>query len=825
MRHFRSGLLLVTTILITFGTAAQPRGGAPVGRVFGKVVESGSNKPVEFATVTVLHGMKDSILGGAMVQTNGDFSVERLPLGPLRIRLAFMGYKTLEMTRVLRPPAVDMDLGNLALEPDEVLLKDAEVVREKTTSMVQVDRRVFNVDKDLSAQGGNAVDVMKNVPGLSVDVDGNVEMRGGNPMILVDGRPTTMTLEDIPAGDIERVEVITNPSVVFDAGTSGGIINVVLKKNTKPGYFGSVQLGAGTNDRYQGAVNLNIRDGRWGFNLSYNYNTGRNLTDGRTERTEYTNRQATGTFLQETDASSGRTMQGGRFGVDYRINNRNTITFSQSLRGRKMDGDDRQTFRSTLLGEPGPYGEQRNTEDMENLSLTSALGLRHTSPKQGKEWVAEATYNRWSRDSRSGFDTWTYANDAAEPYSPRLQDNLGGSNLNQFTVQADFTDPLNERTKLEWGVKSDHTFDNTWLDVFLTTPQLGQDVRDSALSNNYDIRNMINAAYVNWGRQLDSSWSVQGGLRFEQSWYDITIQGMTGTFGYRYPDGTGNLAKSLFPALYLSRKWSDGRQLQINFSRKISRPRFWQISPFFMASDSRNARIGNPELAPEMSNLGELNHLLPFLNGRASWFTSFFGRYTEDVITGYSAPMAGDSTILLSTFVNGTNSLGGGWENVLKFEPTKGPQITLSGTAQYVDIGLDQGGRTLRNQGINWQAKLMVNYRLRKDLVVQVNGEYEAPRIMPQGRTMNQYGIDASVNYDITKQWSAVVAVNDVFFTRRWGQVLDTPLLYQESFRRREMRNMRLTLTWKFGQQDASLFRRRQQQRNEPGGGGEDMEY
>jgi len=821
----RSIVFLLPLLLVGITAKAQPRGGAPVGRIYGKVVESGTNKPVEFATVTVFHAMKDSILGGAMVQPNGDFSVDRLPLGPLRVRVAFMGYKTLELQRTLRPPTIEVDLGNLALTPDEVLLKEAEVVRDRSTSMVQVDRRVFNVDKDLSAQGGNAVDVMKNVPGLSVDADGNVEMRGGNPMILIDGRPTTMTLEDIPAGDIERVEVITNPSVVFDAATSGGIINVVLKKNTKPGYFGSVQAGVGTNDRYQGGVNLNVRDGRWGFNLSYNHHTSRNLTNGRTERTEYTNGTATGTYLQETDASRSHTMQGGRFGVDFKVNNRNTLTVSQSLRARRMKGDDEQRFRSTVLGEPGPYGDQRNTERMKNLSMTSSLGLRHTSPKQGREWSAEATYNRWSRDSRSGFDTWTYANSTPEPYSPRLQNNLGGSNLHQFTVQADFADPLNERTKLEWGAKTDHTWDNTWLDVFLTTPQLGQEVRDSALSNNYDIRNMINAAYVNWTRQLDSSWSVQAGLRYEQSWYDIMIEGLPGRFGYRYPDGTDDLAKALFPAVYLARKWDDGRQLQINFSRKISRPRFWQISPFFMASDSRNARIGNPSLSPEMSNLAEVNHLLPLLDGKGSWFTSLFGRYTEDVITSYAAPMPSDTTILLNTFVNGTNSVSGGWENVLKFEPTKGPQITLSGTAQYVDIGLNEGSRTLRNQGINWQAKLMLAYRLRKDLSVQVNGEYEAPRIMPQGRTVGQYGIDASVNWEIRKQLSAVLALNDVFFTRRWGQVLDTPLLHQESFHRREMRNLRLTLTWKFGQQDASLFRRRQQQPREPGGGGDDMEF
>lgn len=821
------------TILLALAAAvnvfAQPPGGAPtgqrrsaIGHIQGRVLDASNRSAAEFATVTVMHSAKDSILGGAMVQGNGDFTVERLPFGPMRVRVAFMGYRTLEKQVTLTPAAPDVDLGDLLLEPDQVMLKEAEVVRERATTMMQVDRRVFNVEKDLSAAGGSAVDVMKNVPGLSVDVDGNVEMRGGSPMILVDGRPTTMTLEDIPAGEIERVEVITNPSVVFDAGTSGGIINVVLKKNTRPGYFGSVQAGIGTNDRYQAGLNLNVRDGKWGFNLSYNYNTGRNITDGRTDRTELLNGTTTGSFHQRANSTSKRAMQGGRLGVDYRINNRNTFTFSQSMRGRNMGSDDKQTFTNTSFGEPGAYGDQHNTEAQDNMSLTSALGLRHTSPKAGKEWVAEATYNRWDRNSTSGFDTWTYANGAALGTSPRLQDNIGGSDLDQITLQFDMTDPLNARNKLEWGLKSDQSWDHTWLDVYMQTPQLGARQRDSLLSNDYRIRNMINAAYVNWGHQLDSSWSLQTGLRFEQSWYDVAIEGRTGTFGYRYPNGTENLAKALFPALYLSHKWKDGRELQINFSRKISRPRFWQITPFFMASDSRNARIGNPTLSPEMSNLAEVNHILPFLKGKASWFTSFFGRYTEDVITSYSAPMASDSSILLSTFVNGTNSLGGGWENVLKFEPSKGPQITLSGTAQYVDIGVSQGGTDLRNSGINWEAKLMLNYRLRKDLMVQVNGEYEAPRIMPQGRTLDQYGIDVSANYDITKGLSAVLAVNDVFFTRRWGNVLDTPLLYQESYRRRDMRNFRITFTWKFGQQDASLFRRKQQQRRDGGGEGMD---
>lgn len=815
---------LLPAVLQAQPPARPPGVGRPaIGRLYGRVLDASTRTPAEFAAVTVLAADKDSVLGGGLVQGNGDFSVERLPLGPLRVRIAFMGYKNLEQRAVLTPEAPEKDLGNLLLEPDQVMLQEAEVVRDKATTMMQVDRRVFNVEKDLSAQGGNAVDVVKNVPGLSVDVDGNVQLRGGNPLVLIDGKPTTLSLEDIPAGEIERIEVITNPSVAFDAGTSGGIVNVVLKKNSKPGYYGNVQVGAGTNDRYQGGLNLNMREGRWGFNLSYNYNTAANRTDARTDREDLRNGAVIGRFDQVTDANGKRAGHGGRLGADVRIDNRNTISFSQSARWRAMDSDDHQAFTGTSSLTGDTWGTQRNTENNRNASLTSQLGFRHTAPKQGKEWTADLTYNRWDRNSEAAYNTATFMGDAQLPGSPRLQENMGGSDLNEFTLQFDAVDPIDERDRIEWGLKADRTDDHTWLDVTMTTPDLGTR-RDTALSNDYGITNMINAAYFNWTHAFSERWSMQGGLRFEQSWYDITMSGREGDFGYRYPDGTKDLAKALFPAVYFSRKWADSRrELQINFSRKIDRPRFWQVSPFVMSSDSRNVRIGNPTLAPELSNLAEVDHLLPFLKGKATWFTSLFGKYTQDVITSYSSPLPTDTTMLLNTFVNGDHSVSAGWENMVKFEPGKGPQLTLSGTVRYVDIGLGDGG--LRNQGINWSAKAMVNYRLRKDLVVQVNGEYEGPRIQPQGRTLDQYGVDASVNYDLTKSLSLVAAVNDIFFTRRWGSVLDTPYLYQESYRRRDMRNFRVTLTWKFGQQDTSLFHRRQQQpQRDPGGNGGEPE-
>ncbi|MEZ4738729.1 MAG: TonB-dependent receptor [Flavobacteriales bacterium] len=218
-------IVLFLTLVCGLGVQAwsqRPAGMPSIGRVFGKVLDASTGKPAEFATVTVYSTRKDSLLNGTTVRPNGDFALDNLPFGPLTVKVSFIGYKTLVQEVTLTRDRMESDLGNLLLEVDAALLKEFEVTGEQRTMVMQVDRRVFNVDKDLSIQGGSAVDVMKNIPGLSVDIDGNVEMRGSNPQILIDGRPTALLLDQIPAEDIERVELITNPSAAFDANSTGG---------------------------------------------------------------------------------------------------------------------------------------------------------------------------------------------------------------------------------------------------------------------------------------------------------------------------------------------------------------------------------------------------------------------------------------------------------------------------------------------------------------------------------------------------------------------------------------------------------------------------
>ncbi|MCC7502201.1 MAG: outer membrane beta-barrel protein [Flavobacteriales bacterium] len=821
----RAVLVLALSLIGSMLLAQRPGGGGgrpSIGKVYGKVMDASTRKGVEFATVQLVRTPGDSIVGGALAEENGDFMLERLPFGPFKLKVTFLGYTTLVMDVRITPDVVEQDLGNLMLQPNAAVLKEAEVTGERSQSVLQVDRRIYNVEKDLSVRGGTATDVMKNVPGLSVDADGGVTLRNATPQIMVDGRPSTMTLDQIPADDIERVEVITNPSVIFDASSGGGIINVVLKKSTRPGYSGQLQGGVGTNGRYQSNGSLNVKDGRWTFQLSGNYNYSSNNTKSLTSRELLSGELVTNRFDQEGRSGSDRSNYGGRFGVDWKASNRSTLSFSQSIRGRDYTNDDKLDYvQYDSTGGVEYTGQQLNTGSNNSSDLTSQVTFLHRTPKPGREWSTDLTYNRSRRTNDAVYVTETYDADGLPSVgSPRVQDNVGSTDADQFTWQFHFSDPRGERDKFEYGLRSNVRLDHSLLNVTVGTDTSAV-ARDSTLSNDYQITDMVNAAYFNWIHKIDDRWGFQAGLRLETTRFISDIKDKGLSFEYIYPNGTEDLWKALFPAIYGSRKREGVRELQFNVSRKINRPNFFQMMPFIMFSDSRNLRIGNPSLAPEFIDLAEVNHLLPLGEGRSNWLSSVFMRVTENVITSYVYPLPENPQILVSTFVNGDNSFTYGWENTVKLEFSKAMQLTVGGTLQYVDISAGEG--RVSNSG--WQANGKVNLltRLPKDWSVQLNGELEGRRPIPQGYSIANWGIDLSSTKEFNKHWSATAMVNDVFFTRKWGTVLDTPTLYQETQRRREMRFLRVTLTWKFGEQDASFFRRKnQQQRRDPGAGGEE---
>lgn len=829
---FRPALAIIAALMITWSWAQRPGGmgqrGATV-RVYGRIIDASTKKGVEFATVSLLAATKDSTVSGALADEHGDFSMERAPAGTYRLRAASLGYTTYEQSVTIAADRAEQDLGNLLVQPGATTLKPAEVTAERAQTQLQVDRRVYNVEKDLNVRGGNGLDVMKNVPGLSVDADDNVQLRNGSPQVMVDGRPTVLTLEQIPADEIERVEVITNPGVSFDASSSGGIINVVLKKSTRPGYNGQVQASAGTSGRYGGNASLNVKDGRWAWTLSGNYGMNDNRTRATTLRDTYGEGALQKAFRQSGATRNQRGNYGGRLSAEVKVSNRSTLTFGGNARGRAYESDDNLDWTErdaagTLTGSGG----QLNGGTNESNDLSAQAGFRHKTPVEGREWSTDLTYNRSRRENSTSFNTSSFGSDGAPVVGGvRAQTSTGSTDGDQLTWQFDMSDPRNERTKFEYGLRSNIRKERSILDVIVGTDTSAAQA-DPDLSNDYRITDIVNAAYVNWTHKLSAHWGVQAGLRAEQTWFEADVlgpaDGRRNTFSYKYPNGTDDLAKALFPALYFSRKWEGSREFQINLSRKISRPNFFQVMPFIMFSDTRNIRLGNPALAPEFISLAEVNHLLPFKkNPRNNWLTSLFVRHTDNVITSYAYPLPENTNILVNSWVNGNASWTYGWENTVKLELTKAAQLTLGGTAQYVEIGAG----AIRNSGWMANAKANFNMRLPKDWSVQLNGEYEGKRPQPQGYAIPNGGIDVSASKDFGQHWSAQLTVNDVFYTRLWGTILDTPNLYQETERRRELRFVRVSLTWKFGEQDASLFRRKNQkdQKRDPGAAGGEGDF
>ncbi|MCX7729422.1 MAG: TonB-dependent receptor, partial [Bacteroidia bacterium] len=367
-----------------------------IGKVYGKIYDAKTKKPVEYASVVLLWYNKDSIITGNLADSKGEFLFENLPvMVSYRVRISFIGYKNFEKRIYITPPdKIEVDLGDILLQPDETLLKEVEVVAETPVFSTQIDRKVYNVEKDLSVKGGTALDAVKNIPTINVDADGNVELRNKGVTIYVDGRPTQLTLEQIPADQIERIEIISNPSVKFDASTTGGILNVVLKKNKKPGYNGMLMGGIGTNDRYNAMGNISIKEYPFNLSLMGNYNTQINYTKGYTHRTDLFNNSVIDYYNQNNHTFNKSQFNFFRVALDYNLSTRDLITISGNFPMGDFYTSDTQIF-STVLSNQSPLsnGYRVNNNDAGFRGYTGALNYKKTYPTPGKELVFDANYN------------------------------------------------------------------------------------------------------------------------------------------------------------------------------------------------------------------------------------------------------------------------------------------------------------------------------------------------------------------------------------------------------------------------------------------------
>jgi outer membrane cobalamin receptor len=822
---------------------------ANIGRIYGKVIDNSTGKGLEFATVrlmttkfdTLSKAPKQSLVTGQITQSNGEFNLEQVPvMGQLTLIISAIGYQTIEQKIAFEKPVAgkmpvfEKDLGNIRIKPDSVLLQEVVIDGSEPLVKMAIDKKIFNVEKNIVSEGGTAEDVLKTVPSLSVDMDGNVTLRNSSPQIFVDGKLSTLTIDQIPADAIQSIEVITNPSAKYDAsGGMGGIVNIVLKKDRKIGFNGSVRAGIDMRGRVNTNADLNIREGKVNFFISGNLNQRRSISYSETTRNNLFGTTPTN-LNQISNAIMDRQFMSGRTGFDWFLSNRSTITVSQSFMRGDFNPKDNLNIQNDSLYNTGIMSSfsDRNSETKRYFNnFGTSLLFKHLFPKEGREFTADVNYNGSRSASQNDIVTNNYDNNNSFVNSITQRQNNKGSN-NFITAQADYTNPIGDNKKIETGVRfsyRDFTTNNQ-NSILNTTTDAYQEI--PGFSNNYRFLDQVYAAYATYTQSI-GKFGYQIGLRGESSDYVGTLISTNQTFRNQYPI-------SLFPSTFLEYRFNEKNNLQLNYSRRVNRPTFFNLIPFVDYSDSLNLSKGNPALRPEFTHSVELSYLKD-LGKNNSILTSAYFKNSTDLITRYQVFEYNDvleRMVLMNTYANANSSYAYGLEFTFKNNIKKWIDITTNINLFNSIINGNNITANLENEMFSWFAKVNANFKLPKSFSLQLSGDYRSkaalqmggggghggmggwggPSSSAQGYIGERYGIDIALKKDFwNRKASITLNVSDVFKTEKNINHTESPLFMQDSWRIRDQRFFRINFSYRFGKFDSSIFRRKNTRVNTEG--------
>ena len=817
-------------------------------RIYGKVLDKQTKRPIASASVQVIvkahnrltNQLKDSVIAAMLSETNGDFDFENIPaFDSLQILVSSVDYNVYsdyfsfanKNTGANAP--TEHDLGNIEMSHLAKKLQAVTIVMEKPALQMGIDKKIFDVNKSISSKGGTAVDIMKNIPSVSVDVDGNVELRNSTPTIFIDGRPTILTLDQIPSDNIDRIELITNPSAKYDASTTGGIINIILKKNKRTGLNGLVSAAAGTQGLFSGNANLNLRQGKLNFFVSGGYHGSDGKSNSKSYRQDKTNGVIDDYFNQYSKNERSRKFASLRFGLDYFMDNRNILTLSQGLVQGRFGNDesqDQEYLNSSKV--MTRYGDRTSDEHFQFNRYNTQASYTHKFPKEGEEIDGSVNVSYGNVKDNAVILNNFYFPDGTLYSDPNNVRNGGANDNNQVTAKIDFVNPLKDDKKIETGLRS---YINNYTSYFNSFSVVNGTETKLPLSNNYKYTEVVHAAYFTYTGKIKSI-GYQAGLRGEYSKFTGTLIDSAKKFGYEYPDQISNIWDALFPSLYLSKKLNEDDEIQLNYSRRVRRPNFWQLNPFIDINDPLNIQQGNPRLKPEFTNSMEFNYSNTFKN-KSNFLGVLYYRNTQQDITRFSDTLtaeqyqqlnnaAVDPNAILNTYINAQSTNRFGIELTLQQKFSTNFDITPSMNINYRNVKAGAAQQNLSNEGWNWSSKLTANYKIETEhpslfnkLSFQLTAQYESPRVIPQGKRLERFDSDFGLKKDLFKndKGSITFSVNDILNTHRYGVIYNTETFYQESYRRWNVRNFRITFSYKFGNSDFSLFKR-----NRDNGGGND---
>lgn len=794
---------LVITFLLSAISLLQTYAQTKAG-LSGKIVDSISRKPLNYASVALLNQADRKPVDGMQTDENGQFSFKAVPAGTYVLRVGFVGYQTYERKGVNVNPNAPITLSEIRLRiAGANVLKEVVVEGTVPDMQIGIDRKVFNVDQSLVSQSGTVTDLLSDIPSISVDADGAVSLRGSSSVrILIDGKPSAMAgsditqvLQSLPSNAVQRVEVITNPSSKYDAEGQSGIINIVLKKNQRTGLNGAITASGGSYRNYNGGLALNYRDSSFNYYGNYDFRKSRRLSEGYSDTRYFENNGLINNINEGDRSGNGHT---AKLGVDYFINQSTTIGLSGniSLRDNKRNEDILYRYEnlSDLDGTSTRYARQ--TEDDFGYDLN--LDFKKEFKRAGEVLTFNGAYGRNKEDGVNTFNQ-TFSNPLS-PADRQINDTYErGDNIN---VQLDYIRPINEDSRFEAGYRTTIEQDDESQISRRFDAASNNFLPDYNISNKFNLEEIVHAGYFNYQNKINKNLGYQVGLRAEQAYLNTITENVNPVTpeSERFTPGRLDYFR-IYPSIFLTQSFSNEQQLQLSYSRRVNRPNGWQVNPFVNISDPLNIRQGNPNLKPEDIHSFELGYTREI--GQTTLTSSIYHRRVNDVIQSITQRIEGSNAATISEWRNISKNESTGFELISKSKFGKAIDLTGNLNIFYNRFKGAQEFDLPSREGINWDANLSTNIRFSKTLSAQIRADYSAPRVLAQGRSIGNFAADAALRWSIlNNKGSVLLNIRDVFNQRRFGGYTQTDQFIRNFRDRRSLRMAMLTFSYRFGGQD-----------------------
>jgi len=794
----------------------------------GRVYDNSTGHPMEYATVRACTLPDKTFVAGCVTDPTGHFTME-LEKGRYELEVQYMGFITTHKAVNLDGTKSTVDVGRINLSPDSRMLNEVNVVAEKSTYEMTLDKHVFNVGKDVGNTAGNAIEVLENIPAVSVDVEGNVSLRGDDGVrILIDGKESGLSgmstqdaLRTLQADMIERVEVITNPSVRYDAEGSAGIINIILKKDKRQGFNGAVNLSTGYPWQYGASLSANYRLRRWNFFGSYSYNNRNNVGGGVNQTKRYEMVDGDTLFTQLTDQTTERRMRrighNVRVGADYYLTDNDILSAAFVYRyGRLETHPVVKYFDEYPLSGTSTYDERAEDYAEYEPMYEATLDYDKTFERKGRSLKANLRFFTNAENSGSDITEKLYPDQEMQQLLKEVYQKTGNDQrMRNLQASVDYVHPF--LTKAQWEIGGKYT--NRQINSLSEVTEQDSTGQYHPLTDycyDYAYSEQVAALYTSlgndWGR-----WSGQVGLRAEMT--DI----MTNLKGYAH-DGTDSINGGkpyidFFPSAHLNYSVNEFNQFQVSYTRRIRRPGFWQMSPFRSYNDNRNIRMGNPTLTPTYMDSYELGYI-HFWDKASFNFTAYY-RHGTNMIRHYTYE---DDGVFYSMPINFGKADDFGTEMVAQGQMTA--WWNLNGNVNFFHSQFNGVIDDKVYDDATWMlfGRVVSKFKVSNWFDLQLTAHIMGPHKEPLGTHKGNWWMDLAVSKEILNgNGTLTFNVRDLFNSRSWGGESWGDGFWQYSTSTWNRRSFSLNFNYRINQQNMKRGRPDGYD-DEGGGGGEEQQ-